>query len=331
MSIFPAQYSTLSSSALNDFFADRYGFENTSCRLLIRNVSDTYVLESRTNKYIFRIYRDAHRKLEEIKGEVELLAILAGKGARVSYPVADAGGNMVQAFNAAEGTRHGVLFTYASGGVIYDMSDSQLAVLGREIAAIHIITSTNELSHQRIVFDVDTTINEPLKALKPAFTDLPGEYRYLQDTARTVIETLGSFNLKQFSYGYCHYDFLPKNFHFDEYDQVTFFDFDFAGKGYLANDITSLYVHYFLEVAHGRITRDGADRSFGIFVEHYRKVRPLQDEELKAIPYLGFAFWVFYLGFAHDNFDDWSSPFFGPKFLKERVALIKKWMDFFEV
>lgn len=331
MNIFPAQYSTLSSSALNGFLADRYGFENTSCRLLIRNVSDTYVLESLTNKYIFRIYRDAHRKFGEIKAEVELLTVLAGKGTRVSYPVADTSGNMIQAFNAAEGTRHGVLFTYASGRVVYDMSDNQLAVLGREMAAIHNITSTIELGHRRIVFDLDTTINKPLKALKLAFTDLPDEYRYLQDRAKTVIETLNAFDLKQFSYGYCHYDFLPKNFHFDEHDQVTFFDFDFAGKGYLANDITSFYVHYFLEVAHGRITRDGADRSFGVFVDHYRTVRPLQDEELKAMPYLGFAFWVFYLGFAHDNFDDWSSLFFGPKFLKERVALIKRWMDFFEV
>src|ERR1700704_2765937 len=104
MDIFPTQYSTLSSIALNDFLSERYGFTDTSCRLLIRNVSDTYLLESRTDKYIFKIYRDAHRKLDEIKGEAELLTILADRGAMVSYPIKDIHGDIIQAFNAAEGT-----------------------------------------------------------------------------------------------------------------------------------------------------------------------------------------------------------------------------------
>jgi Ser/Thr protein kinase RdoA (MazF antagonist) len=331
MDIFPAQYSTLSSIALNGFLSDRYGFRDMSCRLLIRNVSDTYLLENSTDKYIFKIYRDVHRKLDEIKGEAELLTILADKGAKVSYPVKDIRGDIIQAFNAAEGTRYGVLFTYARGKVVNAMNSEQLALLGREMAIIHNITANIELRHKRIVFDVDTTITEPVKTIKSAFDELPDEYAYLVDTAKAVIEKLGQFDYSNFSYGYCHYDFLPKNFHFDEDDNITFFDFDFAGKGYLANDITVLYIHYFLEASSGKITREEADSAFAVFVENYRKVRALHYDELKAIPYLGFAFWVFYLGFQYDNFDDWSSIFFGPKFLKDRVALIKRWVEWFEI
>ncbi|HEY0054562.1 MAG TPA: hypothetical protein VGB63_04325 [Pedobacter sp.] len=73
MEIFPAQYSTLSSVALNIKLHEVYNLEGMHCRLLLRNVSDTYILENESFKYIFKIYRDAHRKLEEIKGEVELL------------------------------------------------------------------------------------------------------------------------------------------------------------------------------------------------------------------------------------------------------------------
>jgi len=331
MDIFPTQYSTLSSIALNEFLSERYGFRDTSCRLLIRNVSDTYLLESSTDKYIFKIYRDAHRKLDEIKGEVELLTILADRGAKVSYPVKDIRGGIIQAFNAAEGTRYGVLFTYARGKVVNAMNDEQLGVLGREMAAIHDVTANIELINSRISFNIETTLTQPIETIRSAFNELPDEYAYLTDTTKTVVEKLGQLDYSNFSYGYCHYDFLPKNFHFDEENNITFFDFDFVGKGYLANDITSLYIHYFLEAGSGKITREEADSAFAVFVENYRRVRPLHYDELKAIPYLGFAFWVFYLGFQHDNFDDWSSIFFGPKFLKDRVALIKKWMEWFEI
>jgi Ser/Thr protein kinase RdoA (MazF antagonist) len=330
MDIFPTQYSTLSSKALNNFLSAKYGLKDTNCRLLVHNVSDTYLLENRTEKYIFKIYRDAHRKLDEIKGEAELLTILADKGAKISYPIKDIQGDIIQAFNAAEGTRFGVLFTYARGKVVNAMNDEQLSILGREMAAIHNITSTIELKHKRIEFNIDTTIIEPIKTVKPAFIELDEEYADLTNMSKAVIAKLKELDLTNFSYGYCHYDFLPKNFHFDEDNSITFFDFDFAGRGNLANDIASFYIHYFMDVTYNKITRAEAGRQFNVFVDAYRKVRPLHDDELKAIPYLGFGFWVFYLGFQYENFDDWSSIFFGPKFLKERVALIKKWMAYFE-
>lgn len=329
MDIFPAQYSTLSSKALNDFISERYGLVNTNCRLLIHNVSDTYLLENATDKYILKIYRDAHRKLDEIKGEVELLTILVEKGAKVSFPIADLSGNKIQTFNAIEGTRHGVVFTYAQGRVFNDMNNVQLATLGREMAAIHNITANINLKHSRISFDIESTITRPLETVKPAFVELPDEYEYLVNAAEKVIARLNQIDYNNFSYGYCHYDFLPKNFHFDG-NEITFFDFDFAGKGYLANDITVLYIHYFLETTYGKISRQEAERAFCVFVEAYRTVRTLHDDELKAMQCLGFGFWIFYLGFQYDNFDDWSNMFFGPKFLKERTALIKKWMDWFD-
>ena len=329
MDIFPTQYSTLSSKALNTFISQRYGLRDTNCRLLIRNVSDTYVIESQADKYIFKIYRDAHRKLDEIEGEVELLAILADGGAKVSYPLTDLSGNKIQSFNAAEGTRHGVLFTYANGKVASNPNPKQLAIIGREMAVLHNITSDINLIHSRILFNPETTISRPLDLVKPAFDDLPQEYEYLSTMGEKVLAKLSEFNYTNFSHGYCHYDFLPKNFHFDEQNNITFFDFDFAGRGLLANDLTVFYIHFFLDTTYGKLSRDQAEKDFAMFLENYRKIRPVHEDELKAIPYLGFGFWVFYLGFQYENFEDWSSIFFGPNYLKDRTALIKKWMDWF--
>lgn len=326
MEIFPTQYSTLSSKALNIKLQESYGLSDTTCRLLIRNVSDTYVIENETERYIFKIYRDAHRKLEEIKGEVELLIILFEKGAKVSRPIPDINDEILQVFHAAEGIRYGVLFSWAQGNVVYAMNDRQIETVGREMAVIHNITSAIELGHYRKEYSINTMVIDPIRGIKPAFAGLGEEYNYLKDTAANVVAQYNKFS-SNFSFGYCHYDFLPKNFHFTEAGEITFFDFDFAGKGLLANDVTSFFIHYFMEVAYGKITEQQGRDAFKTFIANYRKVRPLSDEEINAIPYLGFGFWVFYLGFQYENFDDWSNLFFGPKFLRDRVALIKKWME----
>ncbi|MBB6111674.1 phosphotransferase enzyme family protein [Mucilaginibacter lappiensis] len=327
MTPFPAQYSTLSALALKDYVAAAYGINLISCKYLLRGVSDTYILEATDVKYILKIYRDRHRSLTEIQGEVELLNMLKEYGANVSYPLTDIFGSQIQKFDAAEGTRYGIVFSYALGKPVLDLNDEQLKTVGRQMAAVHNITSVVKLNYKRKAYTTDSTLIQPLKTLKPAFAELPGEYIYLKETVMQVIQKLNTFDTKKFSYGYCQYDFLPKNFHFDDAGQITFFDFDFAGQGYLANDLMSFFVHFFMHVFTGKLTDDEADRMFKIFVKAYREVRPVSDQEIKAIPYLGVGFWIFYLGFQYENFDDWSNPFFGPKFIKDRVALIKVWVD----
>ncbi|GAA4465599.1 hypothetical protein GCM10023189_46480 [Nibrella saemangeumensis] len=329
MAIFPTQYSTLAASALKDRIAERYALKDATCRLLLHGVSDTYLLQDATTKYILKIYRSAHRSLTEIKGEVELLNIMKAEGAKVSYPIGDAAGEYVQAFNAAEGTRHGVLFSFAPGSPVYDLTDEQLRTVGREMAFNHNITARISLQHERKSYDVHTTLIRPLQRLETAFDHDPEGFTYLSETADHVIRRMKTLDTAAFGYGYCHYDYLPKNFHFDEAGQLTLFDFDFAGKGYLASDITSFQVHLFFSVTYAGMAPEEADRQYQVFLDGYRELRSLTDDELTAVPYLGFMFWVFYLSFARENFDDWSNFFFTPRYLKERVGLIRRYMGMY--
>ncbi len=332
MEIFPTQYSLLSAAGLNKYLATKYGLENTTCRLLIHNVSDTYLVESKDddNKYIFKVFRNAHRTAEEINGEIELLNILNDKGARVSIALKDLEGHYVQLFHVAEGVKRGVMFSFAPGKVAYNLSEAQIKIIAHEIAVIHNITANLDLSYERKSYDVDILLTNPVNVLKPAFKDLTKEYEYLKEVSERVAGKIRQFDMTKFSYGYCHYDFLPKNFHFTEDNHVTFFDFDFAGKGLLANDIASFYVFFFIEVfATKRFTQDEADGLFAVFIKSYREVRPFSEDELKSIRYLGFAFWVFYLGFQYENFEDWSNMFFGPNFLRERIKLLRQWDEWY--
>ncbi|UKT62181.1 phosphotransferase [Pedobacter mucosus] len=324
--IFPAQYSTLSASALKLYLINAYELENaTTCKLLIRNVSDTYILENSSSKYIFKIYRDVHRKFQEIEAEVELLNILKANGNAVSYPIQDKDGKQIQQFNAIEGTRNGILFSFAEGKVIHDLKDEHLIQLGKDIAKIHQTTSSIKLTNKRQAYNFETTLYTPLKTLKPHFMKMPNEYNYLEEIAGKMINKFSEFDTENFSYGYCHYDLFPKNFHFNDKGTITFFDFDFAGEGYLINDLMSFLNHYFFHGINNLITPEQAEKDFNTFLKSYQEIKVLTEDEIKAIPYLGVSFHLFFLKFFYDNFDDWSNPFLTPKFTKHRIDLIKKW------
>ncbi|NIG54718.1 phosphotransferase enzyme family protein [Chitinophaga sp. Cy-1792] len=326
-SIFPTQYSTLSAVALNNYIQSRYGFQGTTCRILMRNVSDTYVISNETNKWVFKIYRDAHRKYEEISGEVELLEKLRAGGASVSYPVRDQDGVALQKFQAAEGIRYGVLFSWAKGEVSTNLSHGQLQTLGHEMARLHNISAGIDLAFPRKPFNLQTTIHEPLAVLKPAFAGLDAEYNYLYEKGIEIAAALEKITSGQTNTGYIQFDFLPKNFHFDTDDNVTFFDFDFAGKGWIANDLMSFLVCGFFDVMNNRSTIAEARESFAKFMTAYKEVRPINDEEIAALPLLGYGFWLFYLQFAYDNFDDWSNSFFTSRYLAARTGHIKSWLE----
>ena len=330
MDTFPVQYSTLSSIALKDYIEKIYGLKNLRCRLLTKNVSDTYLLENDGHKYVFKIFRTGYRPLSEIEGEVELLNILKDNHIPVSYPIPDLIGGQIQQIHAAEGARYGILYSFAAGKVALIPDEEQLYIIGRNIALMHNITSNCKLKHERPVYNIHTTLDRPLQLIAKRFTEFPDEYEYLKDLAESVRNKLDQLPTSGFSYGYCHYDLLPKNFHFDEDNDITFFDFDWAGKGFLVNDLMTFYVQLFFLVHYQLLTQEVADEYFGIVIQSYREQRHLSAEELSAIPYLGVMFFIYGFGFYEENFDDFSIAFLTPKFIRERVELIKKlaaWFD----
>lgn len=328
--IFPAQYSTLSSAALKNYLIDAYSLDaSTTCRLLIRNVSDTYLLENQQEKYIFKIYRDSHRKQVEIEAEVELLNILKRNGNSVAYPLKDKHGQQIQHFNAIEGIRNGVLFSYAIGNVVHDLTEEHLISLGNDMAKLHETTANLKLHYQRERFNFESTLAAPLKTLKVHFKEMPEEFTYLEQLSAKVIQKFEGFDTNQFAYGYCHYDFFPKNFHFDENGKITFFDFDFAGEGYLINDLMTFLNHFFFHQLNNRMSKDQADTDFNIFLNAYQEKRKLSKDEIEAVPYLGITFHIYFLKFFYDNYDDWSNTFLTPRYVKHRVELIRKWEELY--
>jgi Ser/Thr protein kinase RdoA (MazF antagonist) len=322
MPIFPAQYSTLSAKALKKDIENCYGWQKVKCRFHMHGVSDTYIIESSKGKNIFRIYRTSHRTLDEIKAEIELLLHLKKKGRGVAAPVTDSGGSYIQEFEAAEGIRYGVMFAYADGKSPMEMDSSQYAIVGKELGLLHLEMGAIKLKYPRKRYSIETMIEDPVKRLKPAFKEFPEGHRFLKKTGEAVSEKLLALNPSKFAYGYCHTDVHLKNLHFNEANVMTLFDFDFFGEGWLVNDLAGFHCHY---MWHRPL--EGEESSWNAFLTAYRSVRPLSAEEEAAIPYLGFAWWTFYLGFQFEAFDDWSNTFFNERYLRHRIALMKDYTD----
>jgi Ser/Thr protein kinase RdoA (MazF antagonist) len=323
MQTFPTQYSTLSAIALKEYLEHEYTLEILVCKYLLRGVNDHYMIEAKDKKFVFRIYRNTHRTLEEIRSELTFLNSLKAEGIGVSYPINRRTGEQITEFNAAEGIRYGVLFSYAIGESYNLLTDQQLKTFGRELARTHNISASIELPFERKIYDNNTTIIQPLKSLEAILKDFPEQASWIERTNKVVIDRLDSFDLSKFSYGYCHYDLLPKNFHFNEHDEITVFDFDFLGKGYLVNDLMTFWLHLSLHSHFKKISQEEADRSFGVVVASYREIRELSEEEVSAIPYLSFGFWIFFMRYHQEHFDDFSNPFFNKRFISERLTLIQ--------
>lgn len=306
-SIFPATYSTLCPIALSELIAEKYGLKNVQCKLLVRGVGDTYRVDSEEENFILRIYRSSHRSLNHIKEEVRLLQTLKDAHVSVSYPITDLSGDTILKLEAIEGVRYSVLFSFAKGRVVRLMNDNQFFALGNEMARFHHISSNFKVEYERWNFDLQTTVFKPLERLKPVFKENPEDYEWLQNIAVEIENKLTQFDTSTFSKGYCHFDFLPKNFHFD-HDAVTLFDFDFMGYGWLVNDIMTFWIHFVLDVYAGRMTNEEFRKAYHIFLDGYREYRSVSLQELASIPYLSIGFWLFYMNFhtTHDQFQVFS-------------------------
>jgi len=307
--VFPASYSTLSPSALASLMAEKYGFENIQCQLLVIGVGDTYLVELPGVRFILRVYRRSHRNRSQIKTELELLLALKQAGIPVSYPIHDLSGELIQALEAVEGERHAVLFTYAPGSVVRILNEKQLRILGTQMARFHNVSATLKLDNNRWNFDFETTLFRPLDILKPFFAENLEDYAWLENKAGLATKKIEQINPSGFSMGYCQFDFLPKNFHF-EGDSITFFDFDFMGYGWLVNDLVTFWQHLNLDVYAGRMLQKDADAAYATLIAAYREQRHLSDQELLAAPYLTLGFWLFYMSFhtTHDQFRVHTQP-----------------------
>jgi Ser/Thr protein kinase RdoA (MazF antagonist) len=318
MNPFPVSSSILSAPHIAQFLKQTYHLgESTECRIIKAGVNHTYKVSDDNGNYIFRVYALNWRTKEEIEEELKLVNLLKEKGIQVSYPIADAKGNFIQTINAPEGLRYAVMFSFAKGEKLHFYSKEMHEEIGRMLAHIH--QHTLGLHLKRPTYTPQTLLIDSFEHLKAFISTETDEMKFMMDTQQILLKELTS-NASDLRQGIVHLDIWFDNLNIAADGQVTLFDFDFCGNGWLALDIAYYIMQTF------NVERDEPERKAKIeyFLKGYESITPIPAAEKRLLPALGISLYFFYLGVQSKRFDDWSNSFLSETYLKRYITVIVK-------
>jgi Ser/Thr protein kinase RdoA (MazF antagonist) len=328
MSFFPVTNSNLSAAHLGSFIQERYSLnKGTTCSILKAGVNHTYQVADNKGRYILRIYSLNWRTKTEIIEEIKLLLQLSENNISVSYALADKDGNFIQTFNAPEGERFGVLFTYAKGHKLHSVPAEMHFKIGEMMARIHKVTHNQTLN--RVKYTPDLLLVDSLKQVSKFLTADTDEMRFMQSAQQYLMREWISADPSQIRQGIVHLDIWFDNLNITDDNNVTIFDFDFCGNGRLCLDIS-----YYIMQLHNieRYELKDYQPKVESFMSGYESITKISEEEKRLIPALGVTLYFFYLGVQCQRFDNWSNSFLSENYLKRFInGLVKRYYEIYKL
>ena len=319
MANFSVISSILSSPDIAAFVRDKYALtESATCKLLKTGINHTYRIDSENESFIFRIYSYNWRTKEEITEELSLLQLLKKNGISVSYPIADTSESFIQTIQAPEGLRFAVLFSFAKGHKILNYSKETHFEVGKLMAQIHSLTKG--LEQQRINYTTQTLLNQPLEKIGQFLSDETDEMQFMITTRPLLEKELLNASNQNLRKGIVHLDIWFDNLNISTKNEITLFDFDFCGNGWLCLDIA----YYILQLHSTEKDETNRAEKMAAFYEGYQTVEEISDEEKRLIPTLGVCLYYFYLGVQCSRFDNWSNTFLNEVYLKRFITVLVK-------
>jgi Ser/Thr protein kinase RdoA (MazF antagonist) len=326
MSVFPVINSTLSAGALGQFLRDTYPLSaDCTCSLFRTGINDTYLLNDGGTRYAFRVYSCGWRTELEITEELRLLRTLNEQDIPVSYALPDRQGTLLQRLPAPEGLRFGVLFSFAEGTKLRELSSGHCYHLGTLLGRLHRVTDGLEL--QRVRYDHATLTCRPYAYALKYFAETNPDMQFIQKAIgylEPVFEEWAQHPLRQ---GTVHLDIWYDNLAIQSEEQATLFDFDFCGHGYLLYDLA----YFMMQLFHTEPDKQRYEAKLARFFAGYESVVGLSAEEKNALPLAGLAIWIFYLGVQSQRFDTWSNIFLSENYLKHFIGLAKGWLAHYQI
>jgi Ser/Thr protein kinase RdoA (MazF antagonist) len=323
LKVFPVINSTLSPVHLADLLNKQYDFDNSmKCQLIRSGLNDTYLLSNSTDKYVFRIYKHHWRTEKEVLEEIRFLNDLKEQGIKVSFPIVDSKNNFIQRIHAPEGERISVLFSFAKGEKRMQFSEKLHFKAGESMANIHQFSEGRSLN--RTTYLPKVLLNDSLESLKGFLSSNTVEMDFMKATQERLLNLFAKINEKELRRGIVHLDIWPDNMNVTENDEITIFDFDFCGNGWLCLDLA-----YYLIQLHF-IEKDINERSSKIqsFLNGYESILNIPNEEKQIFQMLGVSLYFFYLGVQCRRFENWSNVFLSETYLKRYInSIIKPYLN----
>jgi Ser/Thr protein kinase RdoA (MazF antagonist) len=320
---FPVTNSTLSAVHLRAFLQNKYGLDsNVSCRLLKTGINDSYLISSGDDKYVFRVYSLNWRSEKEIGEEVRLLNLLKKNGIPVSYPITDTTGNYIHELAAPEGKRYGVMFSFAKGDKMLNLPVDVHFKIGEIMAKIHQRTANLQL--ERVNYSPKVILVDSFDQLKKFVSADTEEMGFMASAQQYLLNELTNADADKIRNGVVHLDIWFDNLSIDKNGEVTLFDFDFCGNGWLCYDIA----YYILQINSTEKDDNECRLKTEAFLNGYESITKISDEERRLLPALGVSLYFFYLGIQCQRFDNWSNTFLNETYLKRFInLLVKKYFE----
>lgn len=317
---FPVTHSILSVKALVDEILPDYDIEvPVECRFLNLGLNDTYLMKTKTEKYILRVYRTGWRTHSDILYELDVLLHLKERDIPVSTPVHRKDGKFLHTITAPEGPRPIALFTFAPGKEpSYEAAEENESYqYGRSVAKIHSETDGFQSRHQRFPLDLEHLIDVPLKSIQPLLQHRPDDWGYLQSLSERLCQYIANFPPNSLERGFCHGDFHGWNVHVEQDGTLTFFDFDCCGYGWRAYDIAVFRWG-------ARIGGKEKER-WPHFMRGYQEIRPIAEVDIQATWYFVAIrqFWL--LGLHTGNGQDWGFGWMNDQYFDRAIKFFRDW------
>jgi Ser/Thr protein kinase RdoA (MazF antagonist) len=323
MTLFPVTESTLSANHIEQFLKEKYNLsENTECKLFRTGMNHLYMINDGDEKFVFRVYTFNWRTKLEVAEELRLLIHLKENNTPVTYPIADKSDELIQEFNAPEGKRYGVLFSFAHGSKNPRFTPETSYLIGQALGEIH--KSAENFNLNRITYDTKVLLTDSIKRTKLFFNKPSDEIKFLEQTADYLHKEFAKVDTSNVRHGAVHLDVWFDNMHFGKENEVTIFDFDFCGNGWLCFDISYFLFQLYSTNQNDKDYQMKADS----FLKGYETVSEITAEEKRIIPFVCLAIMTFYISMQCDRYDTWSNIFLNEDHLKRFVGNLKRWVAY---
>lgn len=315
----PVITSTFSPAALGEYLQSAYQLPGpVTCTMLRMGINHTFKVQWQGGAGVFRVYSINWRSEAEIQAEIQVLLTLQAQNVAVSYPLADKQGRYMQALQSPEGLRYGVMFSFAAGEKVMFYGADLHKKVGEVMAHFHEVTAGMNI--QRETYTPERLLDHTIAKLCQWIDPHSPEITFMASTRTILHESLQQVNWDLLPKGPVHMDIWFDNMSIRLEGDVTIFDFDFLGNGPRCLDLA----YYLMQLYHLEKEGPAYEEKYAAFMAGYNSVRPVQPEELQAIPALSVALYYFYLGIQCDRFENFSNVYLNEAYLKRYIEVIVK-------
>jgi Ser/Thr protein kinase RdoA (MazF antagonist) len=224
--------------------------------------------------------------------------------------------------DAPEGTRYAVLFSFGQGAKIRDLTVELSYQIGQLMANMHQATHNQRIN--RTVYTADYLGHQAYGQVKPYFSESLEEMKFIKGAAEKLVSVFDHSPAPDLRQGIVHLDIWYDNMSITESGEITLFDFDNCGNGWLVLDIG----YFCMQLFYTQPDKKEYEKKFAAFLNGYREAAPLSDQEISLIPYAGLAIWIYYLGVQAQRFDNFSNIFFTENYLKMYMGRVREWLTY---